>query len=59
MEEEIEDVIEGRERLGTSELEYGNLVFIKRERPVYPNTKTKGPYIFIGYGDPDKKKVYS
>ena len=30
------------------------LIFIKREKRIYPQTKTKGPYIFLGYGTNEK-----
>ena len=54
MEEEISEVIRERETISTSNLEFGNIVFIKRQDVQYPQTKSQGPYIFIGYGNPDK-----
>ena len=54
MEQEIEDVILKREKISNNSLEYGHLVFVKREDSTYPNTKTKGPYIFLGYNDSNK-----
>ena len=36
MEEEIEGVIENREVISPSNLEYGNLVFIRRDKAKYP-----------------------
>ena len=43
-----------REKISPNNLEYGNLVFVKREDAKYPNTKTKGPYIFLSYNDVEK-----
>ena len=54
IENEIEDVILKREKISSSNLEYGNLVFLKRENAVYPFTKSKGPYVFLGYNDTNK-----
>lgn len=53
MEEEIDNVMRDRETISPSNLEYGMLVFIKRENEQlrYPQTKSKGPYIFLGYGN--------
>ena len=54
MQDEITDVINSREHISPSNLQYGNLVFLKREERKFPSTKLKGPYIFIGYGNANK-----
>ena len=36
MEEEIEDTIKERSKISPSNLEFGNIVFIKRENVRYP-----------------------
>lgn len=54
MENEISDVIKNREKISPSNLEYGNLVFVKREDAKYPYTKSSGPFVFLGYNDNNK-----
>lgn len=57
MQDEIEEVILSRTNISPSKLEYGNLIFLKREESKYPLTKLKGPFIFVGYGNVDKTTV--
>ena len=46
-----------RQVVEPTSLEYGMLVFLKREDRLFPQTKGKGPYIVLGYTDNLKRTI--